>query len=112
MLAIGRALMSEPRVLLMDEPSLGIAPLVARQIMTTIEEVNRAGTSVLLVEQNTKLALSIAHYAFVLNAGSVVAEGPAADLADSETLLEVSLGRSTARLPAVVSQAAGGGQHG
>ncbi|WP_231569650.1 ATP-binding cassette domain-containing protein, partial [Prescottella defluvii] len=74
MLAIGRALMSEPKVLLLDEPSLGLAPLIARQIMETIEQVNANGTSVLLVEQNTRLALSIAHYAYVLNGGTVAAE--------------------------------------
>ncbi|MFJ9312888.1 ABC transporter ATP-binding protein [Pimelobacter simplex] len=96
MLAIGRALMSSPRVLLMDEPSLGIAPLVARQIMETVREVNRAGTSVLLVEQNTKLALSVAHHAYLMHGGAIVAEGPADELATSDLLLEVSLGKHTA----------------
>lgn len=107
MLAIGRALMSSPRVLLMDEPSLGIAPLVARQIMDTVREVNRSGTSVLLVEQNTKLALSVAHHAYLMHGGAIVAEGPADELATSDLLLEVSLGKHTAS-----AVPAGGNPHG
>ena len=109
MLAIGRALMSEPRVLLMDEPSLGIAPLVARQIMDTIREVNQTGTGVLLVEQNTKLALSVAHHAYLMHGGTVVADCPADELAASDLLLEVSLGRHTAEQADVV--VAGAGRH-
>lgn len=110
MLAIGRALMSEPKVLLMDEPSLGLAPLIARQIMETIEHVNAHGTSVLLVEQNTRLALSVAHHAYVLNGGTVAAEGPAAELIDSDLLLELTLGKTTAH-DADVFARAGEGPH-
>ncbi|KJF19647.1 ABC transporter ATP-binding protein [Rhodococcus sp. ACPA4] len=109
MLAIGRALMSEPKVLLMDEPSLGLAPLVARQIMDTITQVNADGTSVLLVEQNTRLALSVAHHAYVLNGGTMAAQGPAADLIDSDMLLELTLGKTTAHGSAVLTKAGGRG---
>ena len=74
MLAVGRALMSHPRILLLDEPSMGLSPLLVKEIFTTIEEVNREGVTILLVEQNAKMALSIASRAYVLETGNVVME--------------------------------------
>jgi branched-chain amino acid transport system ATP-binding protein len=80
MLAIGRALMTKPKVLLLDEPSMGLAPMLVQQIFTIIEEINRRGTTVLLVEQNAQQALQIAHRAYVLETGLVVKTAPAAEL--------------------------------
>ena len=80
MLAIGRALMAKPKVLLLDEPSMGLAPLLVAQIFTIIEEINRRGTTVLLVEQNAAQALQLAHRAYVLETGRVVKTAPARDL--------------------------------
>jgi branched-chain amino acid transport system ATP-binding protein len=80
MVAIGRALMARPRLLLLDEPSLGLAPLVVRQVLAAIAEINRSGTMVLLAEQNAYAALEIAHRGYVLENGRIVLEGPAADL--------------------------------
>jgi ABC-type branched-subunit amino acid transport system ATPase component len=84
MLAIGRALMSEPRCLLLDEPSLGLAPIIVEQIAGIIAEINRQGTSVILVEQNATMALGVADEALVLEVGQVTLEGPAAELAHSD----------------------------
>jgi branched-chain amino acid transport system ATP-binding protein len=85
MVAVGRALMSAPRLLLLDEPSLGLAPKVVEQIRNLVMTINQAGTSVLLVEQNAAMALSIASYAYVLENGKVVRDGtPAALEADSD----------------------------
>jgi ABC-type branched-subunit amino acid transport system ATPase component len=92
MLAIGRALMSEPRVLLLDEPSLGLAPRVVGQIAEIIAEINRQGTSVVLVEQNAAMALSVADRAFVLEVGRVTLDGKAADLARSDDVRDRYLG--------------------
>ena len=92
MLAIGRALMSEPRVLLLDEPSLGLAPRVVDQIAEIITEINHQGTSVVLVEQNAAMALSVADHAFVLEVGKVTLEGKAADLARSDDVRDRYLG--------------------
>ncbi len=75
MLAVGRALMSHPRILLLDEPSMGLSPLLVKEIFTTIQEVNQEGVTILLVEQNAKMALSIANRAYVLETGDVVMEG-------------------------------------
>ncbi len=80
MLAIGRALMTKPKVLLLDEPSMGLAPMLVQQIFTIIEEINRRGTTVLLVEQNAQQALQIAHRAYVLETGLVLKTAPAAEL--------------------------------
>jgi branched-chain amino acid transport system ATP-binding protein len=80
MLAIGRALMSKPKVLLLDEPSMGLAPLLVNQIFSIIEEINRRGTTILLVEQNAQQALRLAHRAYVIETGQIVKSAPAADL--------------------------------
>lgn len=75
MLAMGRALMAKPKLLLLDEPSMGLAPILVKEIFNIIEEINKSGTTVLLVEQNAKMALSIAHRAYVLETGKVVMSG-------------------------------------
>jgi branched-chain amino acid transport system ATP-binding protein len=80
MLAIGRALMSQPKILLLDEPSLGLAPLLVKAIFQTVREINETGMTVLIVEQNARAALKLAHRAYVLELGRIVMEGPAADL--------------------------------
>ncbi|HEV2106199.1 MAG TPA: ABC transporter ATP-binding protein [Candidatus Eisenbacteria bacterium] len=92
MLAIGRALMSSPRLLLLDEPSLGIAPLLVRDIFKTIVEINKRGTTVLLVEQNAHMALSIARRGYVLETGRVVLEDEAAKLAANAEVRAAYLG--------------------
>ena len=92
MLAMGRALMSRPRVLLLDEPSLGIAPLLVRDIFKTIGEINRQGTTVLLVEQNAHMALGIAQRGYVLETGRVVLEDTAAKLAANDEVRAAYLG--------------------
>ena len=92
MLAFGRALMSEPKVLMMDEPSLGLAPMFVRQIFQMIQELNRAGHTILLVEQNAQKALSIADYAYVLETGRVVAEGEGAKIAGDPIVKKAYLG--------------------
>jgi branched-chain amino acid transport system ATP-binding protein len=92
MLAIGRALMASPRVLLLDEPSLGLAPLVVEQIKQIVVEVNRSGTSVLLVEQNATMALSIADHGYVLEHGKVVKDGAAPELLADRDIQEFYLG--------------------
>jgi branched-chain amino acid transport system ATP-binding protein len=94
MLAIGRALMSRPRVLLLDEPSLGLAPILIQLVFQTIKEINAQGTTILLVEQNALQALSIAHRGYVLQTGNVVLEGPAADLLTNETVRKAYLGET------------------
>jgi branched-chain amino acid transport system ATP-binding protein len=92
MLAIGRALMSRPRLLLMDEPSLGLAPLIARQIFSIIEQINRQGTTILLVEQNAFAALKLAHRACVLATGEIVLAGTAQALLDNPDVQQAYLG--------------------
>jgi branched-chain amino acid transport system ATP-binding protein len=92
MLAIGRALMSEPRMLLLDEPSLGLAPILVAQVFETIKEINSQGTTVLLVEQNALQALAIAHRGYVLQTGEVVLTGPSDDLRRNETVRKAYLG--------------------
>ena len=92
MLAIGRALMSQPRVLLLDEPSLGLAPILVQQVFATIREINAQGTTVLLVEQNALQALSIAHRAYVLQTGRVVLSGPADEVKENESVRKAYLG--------------------
>ncbi len=92
MVAIGRALMSKPKVLLLDEPSMGLAPKLVSQIFSIIKEINNRGTTVLLVEQNAQQALQIAHRAYVLETGRVVKSAPAADLLDDPQVREAYLG--------------------
>ncbi|MBY9081073.1 ABC transporter ATP-binding protein [Paenibacillus sp. HN-1] len=92
MLAMGRAIMGHPKLLLLDEPSMGLAPLLVQDIFKIIQEVNAAGTTVLLVEQNAHQALKIAHRAYVLETGRVVLEGDASELADSEEIKMAYLG--------------------
>jgi branched-chain amino acid transport system ATP-binding protein len=92
MLAMGRALMSKPRMLLMDEPSMGLAPQFVDQLFDTIVAINRLGVTVLLVEQNAFMALEIAQMAYVLQSGEVVLSGPGPELMDSEAVREAYLG--------------------
>jgi branched-chain amino acid transport system ATP-binding protein len=92
MLAIGRALMSNPRLLLLDEPSLGLAPLLVQQIRDLIATINKQGTTVLLVEQNARMALSIAHHGYVLETGRIVMDKPADALRDDDDIREFYLG--------------------
>ncbi len=92
MLAIGRALMSKPRLLLMDEPSLGLAPLLVRQIFQIIEEINKSGTTILLVEQNAYAALKLADRACVLSTGEIVMSGDAQELMDNPEVQQAYLG--------------------
>jgi len=92
MLAMGRALMSRPRLLLLDEPSMGLAPLLIREIFSIIVDINKAGTTVLLVEQNANMALSIAHRAYVLETGRITLSGAAKELAASEEVRKAYLG--------------------
>jgi branched-chain amino acid transport system ATP-binding protein len=92
MLAIGRAMMSRPRLLLLDEPSLGLAPILIQVVFETIKEINAAGTTILLVEQNALQALNIAHRGYVLQTGNVVLSGEAASLRENETVRKAYLG--------------------
>ena len=92
MLAIARGLMSSPKLLLLDEPSMGLSPLLVEQIFTIIRDINDQGTSILLVEQNAQMALSIADRAYVLETGRVVLEGPAQELLHNEMVIEAYLG--------------------
>jgi branched-chain amino acid transport system ATP-binding protein len=92
MLAVGRALMSSPKLLLLDEPSMGLAPMLIQQIFTIIEEINQQGMTVLLVEQNAQQALKIAHRAYVLETGRIVNSGTGADLLHDPTVKEAYLG--------------------
>ena len=92
MLAIGRAMMSRPRVLLLDEPSLGLAPILIQVVFETIKEINAAGTTILLVEQNALQALNVAHRGYVLQTGNVVLSGEAASLRENETVRKAYLG--------------------
>jgi len=92
MLAIGRALMADPSVLLLDEPSLGLAPLLVQQIRDIVVDINKQGTSVLLVEQNAAMALSIADYGYIMETGKVVMDGPADKLLGDEDVREFYLG--------------------
>ncbi|HHW41220.1 MAG TPA: ABC transporter ATP-binding protein [Syntrophomonadaceae bacterium] len=92
MLAIGRALMTRPRLMLLDEPSMGLAPLLVKEIFSIIQEINREGTTILLVEQNARMALQIAHRAYVLETGRIVLEGPARELLDREEVKKAYLG--------------------
>ena len=92
MLAIGRALMANPRLLLLDEPSLGLAPLIVQQIRDIVVEINKLGTSVLIVEQNASMALSIADYGYVMETGRIAKEGPGKDLLADPDIQALYLG--------------------
>ncbi len=92
MLAIGRALMGRPELLLLDEPSMGIAPLIVREIFKVVKQLNQSGTTVLLVEQNARAALKVAHHSYVLERGEIVLEGLAAELLDNPKVKEHYLG--------------------
>lgn len=92
MLAMGRALMSRPKLLLLDEPSMGLAPLLIKEIFSIIEDINQTGTTVLLVEQNANMALSIANRAYVLETGRITLSGDAKELAASEEIRKAYLG--------------------
>ena len=92
MLAVGRALMSRPKVLMMDEPSLGLAPLVVRDIFSIIQEINKQGVTILLIEQNANMALKIADWAYVMQTGSILMQGPGEELAANEEVKAAYLG--------------------
>ncbi len=95
MLAIARALLSKPKLLLLDEPSMGLAPLIVAEIFNIIKEINDAGTTVLLVEQNAKQALKIADYGYVMETGKIIIEGKATDLLEDPRIVEAYLGRKS-----------------
>ncbi len=92
MLAMGRALMSKPKMLLLDEPSMGLSPLLVKEIFKTIVRVNESGVTVLLVEQNAKMALNIADRGYVIETGNITMEGKASDLADDPKVKQAYLG--------------------
>ena len=93
MLAIGRALMARPKLLLMDEPSMGLSPLMVEEVGKIISDINKSGISIMLVEQNARLALKLAHRGYVLETGSIVLDGPAKDLMGSEHIKRAYLGQ-------------------
>ncbi|GAA4296118.1 ABC transporter ATP-binding protein [Anaerocolumna aminovalerica] len=93
MLAVGRALMQKPKIIMMDEPSLGLAPLIIKEIFEIIKAINKDGISVLLVEQNSKAALQIAHRGYVIETGKIVTSGSAKDLMNDETIQASYLGK-------------------
>ena len=92
MLAIGRALMSHPSLLLLDEPSLGLAPLMVKEVARIIGEINQRKVGIILVEQNARMALRLAHSGYVLETGSITLQGPASELIDHEQVRRAYLG--------------------
>jgi branched-chain amino acid transport system ATP-binding protein len=92
MLATARGLMSKPTLMLLDEPSMGLSPILVEEIFRIIVEINRQGTSILLVEQNAQMALSVAHRAYVLETGRIVLTGPAKEIADTPQVKSAYLG--------------------
>jgi branched-chain amino acid transport system ATP-binding protein len=94
MLAIARSLMSEPKLLLLDEPSLGLAPVITLKIFEILREINRGGTPILLVEQNARMALQIAHRGYVMATGKIQFEGKASDLLESDEIRKIYLGEA------------------
>ena len=96
MLAVGRALMAEPKLLMLDEPSLGLAPLVVREVFRTIERLRESGTSILLIEQNARAALEVSDFGYVLETGALALQGPAAELARDPRVIDTYLGARAA----------------
>ena len=94
MLAVGRALMSKPKLIMMDEPSLGLAPLIVKNIFEIIKEINKQGVTVLLIEQNANMALKTASWAYVMETGNITMEGPGAELLENEQIKEAYLGKA------------------
>ncbi len=94
MLAIGRALMAKPKLLMLDEPSMGLAPLLVKEIFNIIKDINKLGTTILLVEQNANMALSVADYAYVLEVGNITYEGKAENLLGNSNLKKAYLGKA------------------
>ena len=92
MLAMGRALMANPKILLLDEPSMGLAPILVKEIFSIIKDINAKGTTILLVEQNARMALSVATRAYVMETGKIVMSGTGQELADSEEIQNAYLG--------------------
>ena len=92
MLAVGRALMSRPKIMMMDEPSLGLAPLVVREIFRIIEEVNKNGVTILLIEQNANMALKTAHMGYVMETGRITMSGSGRELLANEDVKKAYLG--------------------
>ena len=92
MLAIARGLMASPKLLMLDEPSLGLAPIIVNQIMDTLEEIAKSGTTILLVEQNAKKALQLCDRAYVMNVGHIVMQGSGQELLADEKLMQAYLG--------------------
>jgi len=92
MLVIGRALMAKPKLLLLDEPSMGLAPKIVEQIFSNIQAINRAGVTVLLVEQNAAMALAISHRGYVLETGNVILEGKSSELTGNDRVRQAYLG--------------------
>ena len=97
MLAVGRALMAKPKLIMMDEPSLGLAPLIVNGIFDIIKEINKLGTTILLIEQNANKALKVADYGYVLETGNITMEGKGLDLLQDERVKEAYLGTSKAK---------------
>ena len=95
MLAVARALMSKPKLLMMDEPSLGLAPIIVKGIFEIIKEIQKAGVTVLLIEQNANMALNAASYAYVLETGEIILEGSGEKLLEDESVREAYLGKNT-----------------
>ena len=94
MLAVGRALMSKPKIIMMDEPSLGLAPIIVQGIFDIIQQINREGTTVLLIEQNANMALKVADYGYVMETGRISLAGTGAELLANEQVKELYLGKS------------------
>ena len=92
MVAIARALVSSPKLLLMDEPSLGLAPLMVRDVFALVREINRMGIAILMVEQNARQALKVANWAYLLETGRIVESGPAAEVGGKQSVQDVFLG--------------------
>ncbi len=92
MLAVGRAIMTKPKLLMMDEPSLGLAPLIVKNIFEIIQNINKLGVTILLIEQNAKAALEIADYGYVMETGNIVMEGPGRELLNNEDVKKAYLG--------------------